>query len=254
MQVSELRRDKKMNKEFSSVVVIGGTSVLAQAIIREIPEITDLCLVGRTEQRLETVADLFPNQRVRILSGDIVSPEGIAQMYTELPDPEDIDLVIIAMGRLCDSTEHDTDELSALMRVNLLAPQMWIEEFLREHRISPLSIAVIGSVAGDRVRASNYWYGTSKAGLEDFLTGVGAYAYQNHFPVSFTLIKPGLVDTPMIADRRDRRLVVPPSQAARRAVAAVRKGKRVVYTPFWWGFIMSIMKRLPYFIFRKIKY
>ncbi len=241
-----------MNKNFSNVVVIGGSSALALAMIRELPEVTDLCLLGRSEQHLEEAAENFPEKHVRILAGDTVSPEGIAQMYTELP--EDIDLVIIAMGALYDSTEHDTDKLSNMMEVNLTAPGLWIEEFLREHRLEPLTIAVIGSVAGDRARGSNYWYGATKAGLEALVTGASVYAYQNHFPVNFTLIKPGLVDTPMIEDRSDRRLVVSASKVAKEAVKAIRSGRRSVYTPSWWGFIMFFIKRLPFFLFRKIKF
>lgn len=241
-----------MNKKFSNVVVIGGSSTLALAMVKELPELTDLCLVGRSETHLQEAAENLSDIRVRILAGDIISPEGITQMYTELP--ENIDLVIIAIGVLFDSSIHDPDTLSAMLDVNLQAPGMWIEEFLREHRIEPLSIAVIGSVAGDRVRASNYWYGSSKAGLEALTAGASVYAYQHRFPVNFTLIKPGLVDTPMIEDRSDRRLVVSARKAAKGAVSAIRRGKRVAYTPYWWGIIMFFIKKLPYFIFRHIKF
>ena len=111
---------------------------------------------------------------------------------------------------------------------------------------------MVGSVAGDRARASNYWYGTGKAALAAHMEGLDAWAFQKGLPLRVSLVKPGLLATPMIAARRDRRLVSSPEAAARQVVRGLRKGAPVIYAPLWWAPMMWVVRHLPRWVSRRI--
>lgn len=328
-------------KEFNKVAVIGGTSDIAQAILQQIPEIMHLYLLGRNQTKLSEVKSKFDNQYtvqnfnqntsnnsnqntsneikqtsqiklikdITVIVGDIISKEGVLENFSKIP--KDLDLVIIAIGVLYDSSIHkqecndinidnhignyidnhieqsqvlnnqliatptstttdtkaeigtDTDRVlaekaSETIDVNVKAPILWIEQFIQDKinnptKIKSLSIAIIGSVAGDRARASNYLYGSSKSAIESYVLGVSAYSFLEKIPITLTLVKPGLVDTKMIKNRLDRRMVASPEQVAKRAIKGIRKSKRVVYTPWWWFYIMFFIKLLPFGLFKRIR-
>lgn len=119
-------------------------------------------------------------------------------------------------------------------------------------RLQPsATLAVISSVAGDRGRASNYLYGSAKAAVTAYLSGLG----QRLRPagVNVLVIKPGFVDTPMTAAFKKGALWATPEKVAVGIMKAIGKRKAVAYLPgFWWA-IMMIIKNIPEFVFRRIK-
>jgi decaprenylphospho-beta-D-erythro-pentofuranosid-2-ulose 2-reductase len=111
----------------------------------------------------------------------------------------------------------------------------------------------IGSVAGDRGRASNFIYGSAKAAFDRFLEGLQQkYAGSS---VRVVRVKPGFVDTPMTAaiENKGGPLWATPERVAVDIERAVLKGRRVVYAPWFWWVIMMIIRHLPWFIFRRLK-
>ena len=113
------------------------------------------------------------------------------------------------------------------------------------------AIAVISSVAGDRGRQSNYVYGSAKALVSAFASGLRQRLAKKG--ISVTTIKPGFVDTPMTAAFKKGPLWAKPDQVAKDIVVAIDQGKTVVYTPGFWRLIMLIIKHIPEFIFVKLK-
>jgi short-subunit dehydrogenase len=113
------------------------------------------------------------------------------------------------------------------------------------------AIAVIGSVAGDRGRASNYVYGTAKAGLAAFTQGLRQRLSKSN--VQVLLIKPGFVDTPMTQEFKKGFLWASPDQVAKDICRAVEKRKNVLYTPWFWALIMLIIQHIPESIFKRLK-
>jgi len=112
------------------------------------------------------------------------------------------------------------------------------------------SIAVISSVAGDRGRQSNYVYGAAKGALTIYLQGLrNRLAKAN---VHVLTIKPGFVDTPMTRDFKKGLLWVGPDVIARGIVKAIDKRKDVAYLPFFWRYIMFIIKIIPERIFKRL--
>lgn len=113
-------------------------------------------------------------------------------------------------------------------------------------------VVVLGSVAGDRGRASNYIYGSAKAGLHTFLQGLRIVL--DRAGVRVINIKPGFIDTSMSWGAvKDGPLMAKPAALAERALKlADGRGAGESYFPWFWFFIMTIIKSVPYKIFRKL--
>ena len=112
------------------------------------------------------------------------------------------------------------------------------------------TIAVISSVAGDRGRKSNYVYGSAKSGLSIFLQGLRNSLADKG--VNVLTIKPGFVDTPMTTEFKKGLLWVKPDKIARDIVKAINRKKDIIYTPWFWRWIMLIIKLIPEKIFKKM--
>jgi short-subunit dehydrogenase len=113
------------------------------------------------------------------------------------------------------------------------------------------TLAIISSVAGDRGRASNYLYGSAKAAVSTYLSGLRQRLTPHG--INVLTIKPGFVDTPMTAAFKKGALWAKPDQVARGIVHAIDKRRSVVYLPrFWWA-IMAVIQGIPEFVFRRIK-
>jgi short-subunit dehydrogenase len=114
------------------------------------------------------------------------------------------------------------------------------------------SLGVIGSVAGDRGRQSNYVYGSAKAGLGAFVEGL-RHRMTRH-GVNVTLVKPGFVDTPMTAGlAKGGPLWVSPEKVAKDIYNAMERGTPVLYTPWFWRWIMVVIRSVPDAIFRRTR-
>ena len=114
-------------------------------------------------------------------------------------------------------------------------------------------IAALSSVAGDRGRAKVGIYGASKAGLDAFLSALR----QRLQPagVRVLTLKPGFVDTPMTAALPKTPLFATAAQIGSGIVRAVDAGRDgVVYLPWWWRFIMLVVKALPERVFKRLSF
>jgi len=111
-------------------------------------------------------------------------------------------------------------------------------------------VIALGSVAGDRGRIKNYVYGATKAGLHAYLQGLRARLFRAGATV--TTVKPGFVDTAMTFGRPGLFLVAAPEDVARSALQAAEKGRESIYAPFFWTFIMLIIKSIPERIMKRL--
>ena len=161
------------------------------------------------------------------------------------------DVVLFAQGILGDPDATDPSAVDLVLRTNLVGPAQLLVR-LAAGLQQGACIAAISSVAGDRGRAKNPLYGAAKAGLDALLSALR----QKLAPrgVRVLTIKPGFVDTPMTAGiEKGGPLWARPDQVAADIERAVAKGRRVVYTPWFWWVIMMIIRHLPWFVFRRLK-
>jgi len=112
-------------------------------------------------------------------------------------------------------------------------------------------ICAISSVAGDRGRQSNYLYGSAKAALSTYLQGLRNRLYHAHIPV--LTVKPGFVDTPMTYGLPGLFLVASPDKIVHDTWRAIQRKRNTIYTPFFWRFIMLIIRLIPEPIFKRLK-
>lgn len=108
----------------------------------------------------------------------------------------------------------------------------------------------VGSVAGDRGRIGNYVYGSAKAGFATYLSGLRNRLTRTGGHV--VTVKPGFVDTAMTWGIEGMFLVASPEAVARDILKAVQKRRNVIYTPFFWRYIMLIIRSIPEFLFKKM--
>jgi decaprenylphospho-beta-D-erythro-pentofuranosid-2-ulose 2-reductase len=165
-----------------------------------------------------------------------------------------IDTVLVAYGTLPDQTECDRslDLTLQTLAVNGTSAAAWMaawaEIFAARGRGT---LAVIGSPAGDRGRASNYTYGAAKAMVHTFAEGLRHRLSRSG--VRVVLLKLGFVDTPMTA-RFDKRgpLWRSAADVGRDIVTAIDRAEGTVYVPGFWRYIMLVIRHVPWFIFRRM--
>jgi short-subunit dehydrogenase len=143
-------------------------------------------------------------------------------------------------------------EVQKMIAVNLTSAISILEAFAAvfEHRGSGF-LGVLSSVAGDRGKQTNYIYGATKAGLTCYLEGLRVRMYKSN--VSVTTIQPGFVDTKMTFGLPlPGPLVATPAQAGKAIYRAISAGKDEAYVPFFWRYIMLIIRSIPRRVFKKL--
>ena len=105
-------------------------------------------------------------------------------------------------------------------------------------------------MAGERARRANFVYGSTKAGLDAFYTGLAEAVRE--FGVRVTVVRPGFVHTRMTEGRKPAPLSTTPEAVAAVVVDAVRKGKELVWAPAALRPVMSVLRHLPRSVFRRL--
>jgi short-subunit dehydrogenase len=246
-------------KTTKRIAIIGATSAIAEhcARIWAQQSLIELILVGRDQQKLEIVSrDLLvrsPKTKIDIVVTNFIDPSTIQQTVDSLFAVSPIDIVLIAHGILPEQKDCQTNlTLNCnTLEINGISPVLYAEAFA--HHMAKLnqgSMAIIGSVAGDRGRKSNYVYGAAKGLVTRYAQGL-----QHRFAdtnVNITLIKPGPTNTPMTSTMKGSENFATPEEVAKLITKGIDAKKTVIYTPAKWWLIMMIIRHLPSFIFNKL--
>ena len=242
------------------VLIQGGTSAIGEQVARLLASKgAAFYLAGRDRARLDQiVSDL----RVRGASRVVLEPldltdtatvGGVVSRAHEALDG--LDTLLISAGVLPEQGRASAEPalLRECLEINATAPMMLLEEAARLfEQLGRGQIVAIGSVAGDRGRATNYAYGAAKGALEIFLSGLRQRLSKRG--VKVLLVKPGFVDTPMTAAFKKGPLWASPERVAKDIVRAMEKGKSVIYTPWWWRWIMLVIRLIPEPIFVRLRF
>jgi short-subunit dehydrogenase len=240
------------------IVIVGATSAIASHCARlwATGKQVDLTLVGRDAGRLERIAaDLrvrSPNSDIRVLTAEFVNPIGVDAAVATIIQQAPPDLVLIAHGMLPDQKDCERDLAAChnALEVNGISPVLYAESFVRHFAVRGTgTLAIIGSVAGDRGRKSNYVYGAAKGLVDRYAQGL-----QHRFAgtgINIVLIKPGPTATPMTAHMQAGKLASVES-VAQDIVDGIDANKQILYVPGKWRLIMLIIRHLPSFVFNKL--
>ncbi len=242
-----------------NVVVLGATSAIAERVGRlYAARGAKLLLVGRNAVRLEAVAaDLRLRGAERVEAraldlDDLAAHAALAAEADALLGP--VDLVLVAQGALGDPAVYATDGAAAaqVLHTNLVAPASLLTAFAAGMAARKRGVlVVIGSVAGDRGRGSNFAYGAAKGGLALFAQGLRNRWWSAG--VRVLTVKPGFVDTPMTAHVPKNALFASPEGVAAAIVRAVDARREVVYLPWFWRWIMLAVRAIPERVFKKLE-
>jgi short-subunit dehydrogenase len=246
----------------TKIVIVGATSSIATHCARiwvATEQAAEFVLLGRDAARLERVAsDLRVRNalaRVTIKLADFLNPAAIQFTVNEIESEGKIDIALIAHGSLGDQEKSQNDLAFNYteLHINAVSPVLYAEAFAQQMaKTGKGTVVVIGSVAGDRGRQSNYVYGAAKGLVSRYVQGL-----QHRFAgtsVKVILIKPGPTDTPMTVHLKDQGMrLASVEEVAKGIVSAVNAGKLVAYVPGKWALIMMIIRHLPNFIFNKLR-
>ncbi len=217
-----------------------------------------MILLGRDRARTERVAqDLHvrsPQSSITVQTIDFADPAQIQAWVDQVCAAGLPDTVLIAQGTLPDQTacQKDLALNETVLQINAISPVLFAEAFVGHmEKVNSGKLGIIGSVAGDRGRKSNYIYGAAKGLVARYVQGLQHRLAKSN--VRVVLIKPGPTDTPMTAALKENGLKMSKVTAvARCIVEGVQKGKPVVYAPAKWAVIMIVIRNLPRFIFNKM--
>lgn len=243
-----------------NIVIIGATSAIAKATARLYAEKqASLYLLARNETRLNELVDDLKVRGAKSVAGLVADlaktnehKKAVETVYTTM---DKIDLVLICHGDLPDQAECEIDYDAAAQTININALSFISLLTLLGERFKQQgdgTIAVITSVAGDRGRQPNYVYGASKAMVSTYLQGFRGRMHTNGIHVLD--IKPGLVDSPMTAQFEKGALWSSPERVANAILSAVERKRHVIYTPGYWRIILFIVRAIPEFIFKRLKF
>ena len=238
--------------------MLGATSSIAIATMRQLAaRNTRFMLVARNSHRLTAVAqDLLTRGASTVdtwamdLDDTTAHKEMLAIAAERLGK---IDMALIAYGVLGDqqAAEADFEIAAAVLHTNFISAVSlltWLGNYFQAQHGGTL--VVVSSVAGDRGRQSNYVYGASKGALNIFLEGLRNRIDRDG--VQVLTIKPGFVATPMTAHVEHNALFATPEQVARGILKAVQQRRDVAYVPWFWAWIMLLVRAIPGSRFKKM--
>ncbi|RBY91735.1 decaprenylphospho-beta-D-erythro-pentofuranosid-2-ulose 2-reductase [Blastococcus sp. TBT05-19] len=242
-----------------SLLLVGGTSDIAVATARRYLDERPLRVVvaARDTPRRSAVAEELRKAggRVEVLDFDADDPGSPARMVAGAAASGDIDVAVVAFGQLGDADQLRTDAAAAahLAQVNYVAAVSVGTELAGRMRTQGHGVIVaLSSVAGERVRRSNYVYGSTKAGMDGFYSGLGDSLVGTG--VSVLVVRPGFVRSKMTEGMPDAPLSTTPEAVAEAIVAGVRSGRHTVWVPGAMRWVMSGLRHTPRAIFRRLPF
>ena len=243
-----------MNK----ILIIGATSAIAESCAKIWSSRGEsIFLVAKNKEKLDLLETNLKNQGSKDISSflmDVNNLEDHKKMFDEADNQlKEINIVLIAHGTLSDQDECEKDVNKTIeeIKTNAISTIALLTEISNRFANNKSGIiAVISSVSGDRGRASNYVYGSAKAMVSTFTSGLRQRL--NKYNVSVVTIKPGFVDTPMTKNMKKGLLWAKPSAVAAKIVSGIENRKDEIYVPSFWRVIMFFIKLIPNFVFKKI--
>ncbi|MBI1349507.1 MAG: decaprenylphospho-beta-D-erythro-pentofuranosid-2-ulose 2-reductase [Actinomycetales bacterium] len=244
--------------EPQAVLVLGGSSEIALATVRALPQarLRRVVLAGRPSPALDeavaalTAAGVGGVESVAFDARDTASHDSV---INGVFDAGDIDVVLLAFGVLGDQAEAEAnpDEAVEMATVNYTgAVSAGLRVAARLRGQGHGTLVVLSSVAGDRARRSNFIYGSTKAGLDAFAQGLGDALHGSGARV--LVVRPGFVRTRMTTGLPEAPMTVDPDDVAGIIVGALRKGRETVYAPGPLRLVMTGLKAVPRPLFRKL--
>lgn len=234
-------------------IVVGASSGIGAALVRELAgRGWRVAALARRTAELTAICAGLPNALPYV--HDVTAVDDIPRLLQQIArDLDGLDVVIYNAGvqPAVAPDEYNFEKDRQMVEINLLGAMAWLNQAaLRFQQAGAGQIVGVSSVAGDRGRAAFPGYHASKGGLSIYLE-----ALRNRLSrrgVAVTTIKPGFVDTPLLANASKTFWVISAEAAAAQIADAVEKRRQVVYVPGRWRWVMLVIRHIPSFIMRRI--
>ena len=241
-----------------SVLILGATSPIARELAREYAADGEaVYAAARDAEEAERIAsDLHIRYDVPTASGhfdalEFDRHEAFVEEVEEKLGP--IEVALVAFGDMGDEelAEEDFEHARRVMEVNYTGAASITEAVAdRMSQRGRGSIIGISSVAGDRGRKSNYFYGSAKGAFALYLQGLRNRLHEEG--VHVMTVKLGFVDTRMTFGMETAIPIASPEKVAGALHRAQKKGRETFYYPHFWGGIMGVIKSIPEKIFKRL--
>ena len=244
--------------EFKKVLILGANSDIAKNIAHQLSKKKyKLTLISRNIDEIKFFLDrLNINiKEVEFICMDLKEIDKFQLYYENLKSKHDI--VISAIGELSKKVDsHKKNLIDQMINSNYIYPAKCLEIIsdilLRENSPKEKIILGISSVAGDRGRATNFYYGAAKSAFTVFLSGLRQKLSKSK--ITIITVNLGFVDTKMTKEEKIPNLLnTNPEKIAKKIIECVEK-KKLIYVPIRWKIIMTIVKLIPENIFRKLNF
>ena len=239
-----------------TVLIIGGNSDVGKSIARDFSKLgSNIILTSRKKGQLDSFkSDLEIRYSIKcdLEFFDVLDFNSHESFYNNLKKKPNI--VISCIGYLDnqEKSENSFEESLKSIQTNFtgLVSILNIVSNDFENRKSGIIVG-ISSVAGDRGRGSNYIYGSSKSGFTSYLSGIRNRLFNSG--VKVITVKPGFIKSKM-TNHLDlpKILTATPNEISFDIIKSIKKKKNVVYTKWFWKWIMIIIKIIPESIFKKL--
>lgn len=249
-----------MGAEFQHALIIGASSGIGEAVARRLAaDGTRVALVARRRDRLESIVGEINaaagEQLACFREHDVAHTDEAPGLFQEIArELGGLDLVVYAAGVMHPVAfdEYDASKSLEMLAVNLGGAMAWLDPAAeRFNRLGRGTMVGIGSVAGDRGRSGNPAYGTAKAGFHTYLEAIRNRVARNG--VRVVTIKPGFVDTAMTRGLDGLFWLISADRAAEIILNHARRGTTCAYVPSRWRLVMTIIRCIPSFVFRRLK-
>lgn len=242
-------------------IVVGASSGIGKAIAQELAAHgTSVALIARRRGALGEVCEAINSaagqKLARAYPHDVRDVGAVEPLFQEITtELGGLDLVVYASGIMpvIGPDDYATQKDADTIEVNFKGAVVWLNEAARRFGIAGSGTIIgISSTAGDRGRRGNPVYNATKAALNSYLESL-----RNRLStrgVTVVTVKPGYVQTPMIAGQRLPPFppAIPAPEAARLILEAARQKRRVAYVPWWWQIVMLITRAIPAPIFERL--
>ena len=241
-------------KQPQTILVLGGTSDIGQAIVSALvsPSLRRVILAVRHPGEVDVDAMTFGSADIVAVHFDATDVESHEALIVDLADRfGDLDVVIQAFGQLGEPDLHDPVGAAALAQVNYVGAVSSGLAVARQLRTQGHgTLVVVSSVAGVRTRASNFVYGSTKAGQDAFATGLGDWLHGSGARVM--TVRPGFVRSSMTAGMEEAPFSVDTSDVAGAVATGLRRGRSVVWVPGILQIVFGLLLHAPGMVWRKL--
>lgn len=248
-----------MKIKIHRALILGATSDMAKSFINLLAKNgVSLILVARNKEKLDSLTkDLKIRYQVEIdqIYFDVEKEEENIEKFIKKINKE-FDLFACFIGYLGEQkkAQESIEEAKKIIKINYQMPALITEkivDLMQRSSFQHKTIIGVSSVAGDRGRQSNYFYGSAKSAYSAYLSGLRNRLSKQGIHV--ITVKPGFVFTSMTETMKlPKLLTAMPDEVAEDMLKAVYKRTNVLYTKWFWKYIMLIIRLIPESIFKKL--